>query len=105
MPNFFQPIPRACARANLHHSQCVTPPRHLELRLAGRRRPVLTMAYAHKVRANAKRVLEELHHLRSFGAAKPPHSVASARGGDGQLKGVVRPALSAEDVVAREWFR
>ena len=63
------------------------------------------MAYAHKVRANAKRVLEQLHHLRSFGAAKPPHSVASARGGDGQLKGVVRPALSAEDVVAREWFR
>eukprot|EP00620_Florenciella_sp_RCC1587_P017896 CAMPEP_0182565574 /NCGR_PEP_ID=MMETSP1324-20130603/7253_1 /TAXON_ID=236786 /ORGANISM="Florenciella sp., Strain RCC1587" /LENGTH=487 /DNA_ID=CAMNT_0024779249 /DNA_START=5 /DNA_END=1469 /DNA_ORIENTATION=- len=62
------------------------------------------MAYAHKVRANAKRVLEELHHLRSFGAAKPPHSVTSARGGDGQLKGVVRPALSAEDVVAREWF-
>ena len=96
----------------LKHAQFTTHPWHLQgvrdtctSPPAPPRRPTPAMAYAHKVRANAKRVLEELHHLRSFGAAKPPHSVASARGGDGQLKGVVRPALSAEDVVAREWSR
>ena len=55
-------------------------------------------AYLERVRANGKRVLEDLHRLRSFGAA-PPY-VATSKGGDGVSKGVVRPALSHADIEA-----
>ena len=59
-------------------------------------------AYLERVRANGKRVLEDLHRLRSFGAA-PPY-VATSKGGDGVSKGVVRPALSHADIEARQWL-
>jgi beta-ureidopropionase / N-carbamoyl-L-amino-acid hydrolase len=54
-----------------------------------------------KVTANRARLLEDLHRLRSFGAV---NYIPTARGGDGIPKGVVRPALSAADIEAREWL-
>lgn len=48
------------------------------------------------------RVLKDLHHLRSIGAAQP--FVREAKGGDCIPKGVIRPALSAEDILARHWL-
>jgi hypothetical protein len=64
--------------------------------------PLLTrMAWVGRVRINRARLLEDLHRLRSFGAV---NYVPSARGGDGIPKGVVRPALSAADIEAREWL-
>ena len=59
------------------------------------------MAWVGRVRINRARLLEDLHRLRSFGAV---NYVPSARGGDGIPKGVVRPALSAADIEAREWL-
>jgi N-carbamoyl-L-amino-acid hydrolase len=60
------------------------------------------MSYVSAVRANGKRVLEDLHHLRSIGSGGT--YVPSARGGDGVFKGVVRPALSEADIEARCWL-
>ena len=60
------------------------------------------VAFLQRIRANGKRVLEDLHRLRSFGAASP--YVANSKGGDGVCKGVVRPALSPADIEARQWL-
>jgi N-carbamoyl-L-amino-acid hydrolase len=60
------------------------------------------MSYVSAIRANGKRVLEDLHHLRSIGAGGT--YVPTAFGGDGICKGVVRPALSPEDIEARCWL-
>ena len=43
------------------------------------------------ITVNPERFLADLHRLREFGAA-------------GVGKGVVRPAFSAPDIVAREWL-
>lgn len=58
--------------------------------------------FSSAVRINRERLLEDLHSLRSFGAA-PPY-VPGAKGGDGTPKGVVRPALTEPDIEAREWL-
>jgi len=54
------------------------------------------------VKINPSRLLNDLHKLRSFGAAAP--YVKEAKGGDGVRKGVVRPALTSEDIEARKWL-
>ena len=54
------------------------------------------------VKVNKSRLLEDLHTLRSFGAAPP--FVSNARGGDGIPKGVIRPALTTQDIEARQWL-
>lgn len=53
-----------------------------------------------RIRVNGRRLLEDLHTLRRFGAV----NFKQARGGDGVPKGVSRVALSPEDVQARIWF-
>ena len=59
------------------------------------------MSWVSRVRIDRRRVLDDLHRLRRFGAVE---YVAGARGGDGVPKGVVRPALTVADVEAREWL-
>lgn len=53
-----------------------------------------------RLQVNGRRVLEDLHTLRRFGAV----NFKQARGGDGIPKGVSRVALSPEDIKARIWF-
>mmetsp|Transcript_10950 Transcript_10950/g.36251 ORF Transcript_10950/g.36251 Transcript_10950/m.36251 type:complete len:447 (+) Transcript_10950:1132-2472(+) len=50
---------------------------------------------------SARRLMEDLHALRRFGAVDFD---SSSRGGDGKAKGVCRPALTKADLEARGWF-
>ena len=58
--------------------------------------------FASRITINADRVLDDLHTLRTFGAADTKYR--HARGGDGNPKGVVRPACTPADIDARLWL-